>query len=147
MGIEGEYQHPPQGEVDIEPAVLEDLIGPNPPTPTGNHPPFEETDMPALVDDVDDPDDPFVRFELPPTPEPQPCAPAAGADDNMDISHDRMMNGESPFDLDMQDEDDAMVSTLILAGANMNQAKTYAAAVRGKTDAPTFMELYGVARS
>ena len=48
------------------------------------------------------------------------------------------MDGESPFDLEMDDEDDTMVSTLILAGANMNQAKTYAAAVRGKTDAPTY---------
>ena len=98
--------------------------------------------MPALVDDDDDL---FARFddELPPTPEPQPCAPAAGAGDDMDTSNDRLMDGESPFDLEMDDEDDTMVSTLILAGANMNQARTYAAAVRGKTDAPTFMEYYG----
>ena len=36
-----------------------------------------------------------------------------------------------------------MVSALLMAGANFNQARTYAAAVRGKIDPPTFMEVYG----
>ena len=99
-----------------------------------NLPPVEGTDVPALVDDDDDI---FVRFddEFPPTPELQPCAPAAGSGDDMDTSNDRLLDGESPSDLEMDDEDDTMVSTLILAGDNMNQAETYAAAVRGKTDA------------
>ena len=100
--------------------------------------------MPPLINDEDDLIDPFVSdIPLPPTPELQACAPSVEADDDMGAPNDRLMDGESPYDLDMGDEDDAMVSTLILAGADLNQAKTYAAAVRGKTDAPTFMDFYG----
>ena len=56
------------------------------------------------------------------------------------------MNGEQPFDLDMgiggEDEDESMVSALIMAGTNFDRARTYAAAARGKIDPPTFMEFY-----
>ena len=54
------------------------------------------------------------------------------------------MDGDAPFDLDVdlggEEEDESMVSALFLAGADFEQAMTYAAAVRGKIDPTTFME-------
>ena len=56
------------------------------------------------------------------------------------------MDGSAPFDLDMMgpdDEGEQMVSALVMAGANVEQARTYTAAVRGRPDGPTFMEFFG----
>ena len=57
------------------------------------------------------------------------------------------MDGDAPFDLggDLggEEEDESMVSVLLLASADFEQAKTFAAAVRGKIDPPTFMEFFG----
>ena len=57
------------------------------------------------------------------------------------------MDGEPPFDLDMDlgggDEDESMVSALIMDGANLDQARTYAAVVRGKIDALRSWNLMG----
>ena len=51
------------------------------------------------------------------------------------------MDGDAPFDLDVdvggKEEEESMVSVLRLAGADIEQAKTYAAAVRGEIDPPT----------
>ena len=41
------------------------------------------------------------------------------------------------------DDDDSMVAALIIDGANADQARTYAAAVKGRTDNPTCMEFFG----
>ena len=64
----------------------------------------------------------------------------------MELSGEVLIDGEPPFDLDMDlgggDEDESMMSALIMAGATFDQARTYAAAVRGKIDPPTFTELY-----
>ena len=70
----------------------------------------------------------------------------SGGDDSvpMELSGEVLMDGEPPFDLDMdlggEGEDESMVSALLMIGANLNQARTYAAAVRGEIDPPTFME-------
>ena len=54
------------------------------------------------------------------------------------------MDGELPMDLGPgPDVDMDMVTTLILAGADPEQAQTYVSAIRGKVDNPTFMEFYG----
>ena len=43
-----------------------------------------------------------------------------------------------------KDDQDEVMTTLILAGANPEQARTYAAAVRGNSNVtPTFVEFYG----
>ena len=125
--------------MELEPAVIEDLIGPNPVTPVHDEAPVERPAEPEFYFN----DHLLAPLGHPPTPEiQQSAAPAVEANDDMDTSNDRLMDGGSPFDLDM-DGDDTMVSALILAGANMNQAKTYAAAARGNTDVPTFMEFDG----
>ena len=163
LGIAEDFKFPARGSIDAEPGVVEELLGnperdidirqpPTPPLgepsvliplapPAGRAPdPIPCARGPAATSSSSHLPDPVAS-------EPRPRSPRVSGGDTsipMDVSEEALMNGEQPFDLDMdlggEGEDESMVSALIMAGANFDQARTYAAAVRGKIDPPTFME-------
>ena len=45
--------------------------------------------------------------------------------------------------MDDEDPDSEVLSTLVLAGADVDQARAYISVVKGKKDPPTFMEVFG----
>ena len=146
VGITENYEHPPVTEVEVSHEAADELIGasiqqpdrgPTPPTPSPEAPtPAAQTPL-------------FARFDGYDTPRtPQKSAPSAVAAQDETMDTEVLMDGEPPYDLEMpglmdDDDDDNMVATLIIAGANADQARTYAAAVKGRTDNPTFMEFFG----
>ena len=73
-----------------------------------------------------------------------PVEPQSSTHEPMEM--DTLPDGSAPYDLEMIGPDEngkQMVSAFIMIGANVEQARTHTAAVRGRTDAPTFMEFFG----
>ena len=135
MGIADQYQHPKPAAVDDRAAeellgVQEQLVVPEAPRGSGDSvlaPPPPST---ARHGRAGAPENPIVSY--PSRVDPVESQPSTHEPMDTHVLQD------GP-----DDDGKQMMSALILAGANVEQARTYTAAVGGRTDGPTFMEFFG----